>query len=253
MIRLSNYPIVIFFASFLLMCISTAVGVYLRNRSIRNAEDLREDFGVVLGAALTLLGLIIGFTFSMATTRYDQRKNLEEEEANAIGTEYVRADLLPAEASTRAKQLLVRYTELRIEFYKATRRDDLNRINAETTEVQNQLWADVSGPAKAEPNTNTMLAAWGMNDVLNSQGYTQAAWWNRIPRAAWALMFAIGIVSHIMLGYGAHRKSSFLYAILPLLVAISFTLIADIDSPRGGLIRVQPYNLQAFGDSLKQH
>ena len=57
---------------------------------------MREDFGFILAATLTLLGLIIGFSFSMATSRYDQRKNYEEAEANAIGTEYVRADLLPA-------------------------------------------------------------------------------------------------------------------------------------------------------------
>jgi hypothetical protein len=86
--------------------------------------------------------------------------------------------------------------------------------------------------------------------VLNSQGYTQAAWWNRIPRAAWVLMFAIAFVSHLLLGYGAHSRSSFLSIILPLLISIAFLLIADIDSPRGGIIRVQPQNIQAFADSL---
>jgi hypothetical protein len=85
---------------------------------------------------------------------------------------------------------------------------------------------------------------------LNSQGYTQAAWWNRIPRAAWVLMFAIAIVSHVLLGYGAHSRSSFLSIILPLLIAIAFLLIADIDSPRGGIIRVQPQNIEALANSL---
>jgi ABC-type multidrug transport system fused ATPase/permease subunit len=251
MFRFTNYPVLIFFLTFALMWVSAWFGIQLRAKSQKEAEVDQGDFGVILGATLTLLGLIIGFTFSMATNRYDQRKNLEEEEANAIGTEYVRLDLLPAEAATKAKDLLVRYTDLRVEYYQTRRRDELDKVNAETASIQDQLWSTVAAPAKAKPDTNTWLAISGMNDVLNSQGYTQAAWWNRIPRAAWCLMFAIAIVSHIMVGYGSHRKRSFLSVVLPLLVAVSFLLIADIDSPRGGLIRVWPQNLIAFAASLK--
>ena len=250
MIRLTNYPLITFGITFLLMWVSTWAGMYLRKQWRTDSEQVHDDFGVVLGATLTLLGLIIGFTFSMATTRYDLRKSLEEEEANAIGTEYVRVDLLPSDTAAKAKALLVHYTDLRIQFYKTRSLDYLNRINTETSAVQNQLWETVAAPAKAQPTTNTMLAVSGMNDVLNSQGYTQAAWWNRIPRAAWSLMFAIAIVSHVLLGYGAHSRSSFLSIVLPLLIAIAFLLIADIDSPRGGIIRVQPQNLSAFASGL---
>src|SRR5262245_10726477 len=73
------------------------------------AVDDQEGFSTVRNATLTLLGLIIGFSFSMAVTRYDQRKNYEEAEANAIGTEYVRADLLPAEDAGKVRKLLIRY------------------------------------------------------------------------------------------------------------------------------------------------
>ena len=91
-----------------------------------------------------------------------------------------------------------------------------------------------------------------MNDVLNSQGYTQAAWWNRIPVAAWGLMLAIAICCNILVGYGARTaKSKGLLLILPVIIAISFLLIADIDSPRGGLIRVSPQNLVSLAQSLK--
>ena len=82
-----------------------------------------------------------------------------------------------------------------------------------------------------------------MNDVLNSEGYTQAAWWNRIPVAAWALMFGIALFCNGLLGFGARRMEARLFMVLPLVVAISFFLIADIDSPRGGVIRVHPQNL----------
>jgi hypothetical protein len=91
-----------------------------------------------------------------------------------------------------------------------------------------------------------------MNDVLNSQGYTQAAWWNRIPPAAWGMMAAIAICCNLLVGFGARQAKAerTLMLVLPLVVSISFFLIADIDSPRGGIIRVQPQNLVSFAQSL---
>ena len=91
-----------------------------------------------------------------------------------------------------------------------------------------------------------------MNDVLNSQGYTQAAWWNRIPLAAWGLMAAIAICSNVLVGFGARnvKAESFLLPVLPLIVSIAFFLRADIDSPRGGVIRVNPQNLLSLSQSL---
>ncbi len=94
-----------------------------------------------------------------------------------------------------------------------------------------------------------------MNDVLNSQGYTQAAWWNRIPIAAWSLMAAIAICCNLLVGYGVRglKGESILLLVLPLVVSISFFLIADIDSPRGDVIRVKPQNLLSLSESLRAH
>ena len=91
-----------------------------------------------------------------------------------------------------------------------------------------------------------------MNDVLNSQGYAQAAWWNRIPRSAWLLMFAIAICSHVLIGYGAQEAKAErpLLIVLPLVTSIALFLIADIDSPRGGVIRVHPENLMSVAEAL---
>jgi protein-S-isoprenylcysteine O-methyltransferase Ste14 len=91
-----------------------------------------------------------------------------------------------------------------------------------------------------------------MNDVLNSQGYTQAIWWNRIPVSAWSLMVVIAIFCNVMIGYSARSPEvePILPLILPLIVAIAFFLIADIESPRRGLIRVSPQNLLSLSQSL---
>jgi hypothetical protein len=87
------------------------VGDVLRRRIRPLKKDEREDFDTVLAASLTLLALIIGFSFSMAVSRYDQRKNYEEAEANAIGTAYLRADLLSNESAARMRQFLRLYVD----------------------------------------------------------------------------------------------------------------------------------------------
>jgi purine-cytosine permease-like protein len=93
----------------------------------------------------------------------------------------------------------------------------------------------------------------GMNDVLNSEGYTEAAWRNRVPLAAWILLISIAAFCNFLLGYRAHGKTSMLLLVLPIALAIAFFLIADIDSPRSGVIRVYPQNLESLADSLRPH
>jgi hypothetical protein len=112
------------------------------------------------------------------------------------------------------------------------------------------LWSAVTGPASANPTAINAVLVMGMNDVLNAQSYTQAAWWNRIPAAAWALVALISIFCNLLIGYSSHDIKAFLFLILPIALAISLFLIADIDSPRGGLIRVHPQNLESLAASL---
>ena len=92
---LTTHPLVFFAFSFVLMSLAAWIGASVLRRYRPLDDELREDFSVVKSATLTLLALVIGFSLSMAVGRYDQRKNYEEEEANAIGTEFIRADLLP--------------------------------------------------------------------------------------------------------------------------------------------------------------
>jgi lipopolysaccharide export LptBFGC system permease protein LptF len=240
-----NYPLVIFVVTFLVLWLAAWAGSQTNQRRKTLADEgVRDDFGVVQAATMTMLGLIIGFSFSMSTGRYDLRKNYEEAEANAIGTEYVRADLLlPVEEGPRVKALLREYTALRLRFYTAKNWDDIDQIRADTAKVQDELWKAVAATANGQPTVSRSLAVSGMNDVLNSEGYTQAAWWNRIPTGAWCLMFALALFCNWMVGFGAKRHVPRLLTVLPLVVAVAFFLIADIDSPRGGVIRVVPQNL----------
>ena len=105
-------------------------------------------------------------------------------------------------------------------------------MDADTAQLQNEMWLAVQNPALANPTPISALAVWGMNDVLNSQGYTQAAWWNRIPGSAWGLMLGMAVCCNVLVGYGAHGAGvkSGLLPVLPLIAAIAFFLIADIDT-----------------------
>ena len=249
---LPRFPLVVFVVTLALLWTSSWIGTRVLRRRRPLAENVREDLTVMVAATLTLLGLIIGFSFSMAVSRYDQRKNLEEGEANAIGTEYLRADLLPAADATTVKSLLRDYLADRVAFYTVTDPERLRQVTARTSQLQHELWSTVRAAAVAQPSPVAALAVAGMNDVLNSQGYSQAAWWNRLPVAAWGLMVAIAIFSNVLVGYAERNveAGSGLMIVLPLVYAIAFFLMADIDSPRGGLIPVAPQNLTSFLESL---
>ena len=247
-----QHPLLISGAVFIGLWLASLVGSWLHRHNPSAEGELHEDLGILLGATLTLLALIIGFSVSMASNRYDQRKNLEEAEANAIGTEILRADLLsPADAAS-VRSLLGAYLDQRILFYINQDETRQAQIDQSTSQLQTSLWDAVRGPATARPTPVTALVLAGMNDVINSQGYTQAAFWNRIPRPVWWLMAAIALCSSVLFGFRSRdgKAARKLSLVLPLVVSIAFLLIADIDAPRHGLIHVSAQNLENLAKSL---
>jgi hypothetical protein len=249
--NIMNYPALLALVTLVVLSAAAWLGSQMRKRHESQEEMDKDEYGVVLGATLTLLGLLIGFSFSMAISRYDQRKDYEEEEANAIGTEYLRADLLPDSAKSVVQAQLVQYLDLRIKRYQAHASENVTELMDKTTQLQNEMWSTVKNAAVAQRDPISATVVTGMNDVINRQGYTQAARWKRIPEPAWALMITIALFSSFLIGYGERKPLNFTLLIVPLAIAASFLLIADVDSPQGGLIRVAPQNLVSLADSLK--
>ena len=190
----------------------------------------------------------------MAIDRHDKREVLEEAEANAIGTEYLRSDLLPSTTASVVKVLLNSYLDERILYYSKHDQVSIKAINQRTEEIQSALWKELLPVARTQSHAMTALVISGMNDVLNSQGYTQAAWWNRIPYTAWGLMGAIAICANLLVGFGARnfKHNIALFMMFPFVISVSFFLIADIDSPRGGVIKIEPRNLIQLKNTLNQ-
>jgi hypothetical protein len=247
------HPAVLFIVMLVLFVGAVAFGAHALRRVAVLPEDDREDFNVVQTATLTLLALLVGFSLSMAVGRYDQRKNLEEGEANAIGTEYARADLADASIREPMKAALVQYTKLRLADFLTRDPQELERINRDTANLQAELWRMATRVAQDKPTPIGALVVAGMNDVLNSQDYSEAARINHIPLGAWFLMILIAMFGCVVQGYGTKGtlRRGLLIAILPVTVALSLALIADIDSPRGGIIHVQPQNLSRLLQSFQ--
>lgn len=241
-------PLAVFAGSLAAMIVATSAGTWagVRRRRLPVAE--REDYAIVLGATLTLLGLIIGFAFSMAVGRFEQRRDHEEREANAIGTVRLLAELLPAPGAAAFEPILRSYARQRVAFYVARDEAEARSADAGSAQLQDELWKLVSAAARSQPSQPMAVMIEGTTGMFDAQGSAQAAWWDRIPSAAWLMMLLIAVLSTALLGYVARggRQERLLRLVLPLVLAITFGLIADIESPRSGWIHVEPINLRAL-------
>jgi hypothetical protein len=244
-----DFPGFVFITIFALLFLSTWIGEIMR-RNAAKPQDERAGMDLVISAPMSLLFLIIGFSFSMALARYDLRKNCEQAEAIAIGTSYARADLLTPPDALKLRELLKSYLDQRVLFYTTRFADPVAQINAETLRLQPEIRSTVrAGIANVPPPLMGLLLS-GIDDVVNTQRISQAAWLNRIPLAAWVLITSLGCWCCWLIAYRALHKDWLAYLIVPIAVAISVFLIADLDSPRGGAIHVAPLNLVSLSHSL---
>jgi len=138
-----NFPLVVFVCSLLLLTLTVRVAEALRKRAREPKEEGRTDAGLLLSATLTLLYFIIGFSFSMAISRYDLRKNCEKAEAVAIGTAYSAADLLTPADATKVHTLLKRYLDQRVDFYSTRSADRASDADVNTVRLQKELWSAI--------------------------------------------------------------------------------------------------------------
>jgi hypothetical protein len=252
MLWLVDHPVVFFVTTLTLLIVSARVGVAASARGHKLTSADRAEFDLVRNAMFTLLGLMVGFAISMAVSRYDLRKSYEEAEANAIGTEYLRLDLMPPETTAAARALLRTYVDERIAFYLDHNPNRQEKNDEATIATMNALWAAIAPVAKARQTPTDALVASGMNDVLNAQGYTLAAWRNRLPVEVWMLLILIAAGCNFLVGFGAERLSPTTHAVLPIAAALAFLLIADVEGPRNGFVQVSPVNIDDVASSMRE-
>ncbi len=242
---MSVHPFLFFVAVIVLLWIGTLLGGHLRSRRQGSLAEESGSFKTLEGAVLALLGLLLGFTFSMAVSRYDQRKNLEITEAHDIANVWLRSSTLPEPVRAAEQALLVLYLPVRLEFLNAgTDRRRIDASLARTDALQVQMWTVASRYVNGQRDSVSaqyLDALTAMNNITESR---TAAFENRIPIAAWSMLLFIAFIASALVGIGISTRSHALRLILPLVVAAALSLTLDLDSPRSGLIRYHQHSLE---------
>jgi hypothetical protein len=197
-------------------------------------------------ALFAVLGLLLAFTYSMAISRFDDRKQALTAEATSIQTAYLRTQLLPAPLQTTEAALLRQYVDLRL----ASARPDWYRdtgLKNQTHALQQQMWTPAAEASKQDPQSNTLqLFVESLNDLISAQGSRDAARLNHLPGSALYLLFAVSALSLGVLGYRAglgSGRSLVGTVLLVMLIGALLVFILDIDHPYQGLITISQQSL----------
>ena len=230
----------LFISILLVVLLSVEFGYRLgKYRRSRREEEKEAPLGTMVGATLGLLAFILAFTFGLAAARFDTRRQVLLDEANAIGTTYLRAGMLP-ERGDEIRRLLRDYVSTRLQ---AVERGKLGEGILRSENIQQQVWTEAEAVAQKNPNSIVVgLFVQSLNETIDLHAKrVQAGLRSRIPGAIWLGLFAVAALSLATMGYHAGlsgtRRSLAIVA-----VAVTFSvvieLIADLDRPQEGVLRI---------------
>lgn len=213
-------------------------------RLARNAEGLTKGASAAEGAVFALLGLLLAFTFSGAASRFEDRRWFINEEANAIGTAYLRLDLLQEEAQPPLRELLRRYTDYRATVYQdVTSQDEVVARIRKGSELQGEIWKQAMAAMKlpgASPQA-TMLLTPALNEMFDITATRAMATQNHPPHVIFMLLAVLSLVGALLVGYSTSTnkdRSWFHHVTFALAITMAIYVIVDLEYPRLGLIRV---------------
>jgi hypothetical protein len=245
------------FGLFLGMLLFLEIGRRIAVRRMKeDSGTAGEGVGAVDGAVFALLGLLIAFTFSGASSRFDTRRQLIVEETNHVGTAYLRLDLLPAELQPALRESFRRYLDARIEVYRklpdiVAAKESLAKAN----ELQKQIWRQAVAASRAEgaaPTASVLLLP-ALNAMIDITTTRTMATLMHPPVVVFAMLFGLALAASLLAGYGmtGSKVRSWLHMLgFALVVAVAVYVILDIEYPRLGLIRVDAFD-QALVDLRK--
>jgi hypothetical protein len=221
---------------------ATALGVFLGHRVRHLSESLKEPFGILQGALLGLIGLLLAFGLSLAVSRYEDRRANIVTEANAIGTTYLRAQTLPEPIRSRSLDLLVNYTRSAIRISDQVPGSDEAREAAAVEErIQRQLWGLAGQALEMAPTASApRLYVETLNEMIDAETVRVTALSNRVPTAVLVLAvlgsaLALGLLGAYLAIAG---RGVLAVSLASALVAFLLLVTADLDRPTRGMIRV---------------
>lgn len=224
--------------------------------SERYGAASKSQLSTLQGALLGLLALLLAFSFAMAESRYELRRQLVVEDSDAIGTAYLRSQTLPEPYRDDIARLLREYVEARLEFF-TLRLDDakLEIIDERARQVQRELWTKTLAVEQKNPSpVPTGLFITSLNEVFDVYAKRESAHSNHVPEVVLWLLFFVTIGAMEFVGYvcGVERLRSFSRTFgIALLLSLVILVIIDLDRPRRGLIEVSQKSMVDLRASLK--
>jgi hypothetical protein len=239
------------------MLLSTEAGRRLRVRRLRASQAESTGFGAVQGAVFGLMGLVMAFTFSGAASRFDHRRDLTVEEANDIGTAYLRIELLPEAARGPLQDKFREYVDARLQTYRVG--PDVVRISQllqQTAQHQGQIWKMAVAAIDHAPSPPVAaLILPSLNDMFDIVTTRTAATQMHPPAVVWVMLGGLALVCSLLVGYdlGAVGRDWLHLFTFALLFSLTLYVIIDMEYPRVGLIRVTAIDrvLQDVRDSMR--
>ncbi len=228
-------------AIFVLLEVGRRIGIHRRRV---DPEGSSSGLGALEGAVFGLMGLLLAFTFSGAATRFDGRREMIGREANAIGTAYLRIDLLPAAAQPALRQDFRDYLDLRLRIFRVVRKDYKAALQdfAESTNLQTKIWNEAVAACQQQssPAVTTLVLS-SMNDMIDISTTRLVAQQTHPPEVVFYGLGMLVLATSLLAGYGmaGGKKRSFMHmTVYAVIMACTLYVILDLEYPRFGLIRI---------------
>ncbi len=253
----ASWTVSLAFALFLGMTLSLELGYRIGRRDGQDQATPHQGVGALEAAIFALLGLLLGFAFVSAISRLDARRTLIVDEANAIGTAYLRIDLLPVASQPDIRALFREYLEARLRVYeKISDRDEIDRRIAVAAQLQRRIWAHALAAAPQDPTRDTRVVVPALNQMIDITTARTVALRTRLPTLILVLLIAVAILSALMGGYAMAergKRSPLHITLYSVAVTVTIYAVLDLDNPRFGLIRLDAAErvLRELHDSIR--
>jgi hypothetical protein len=212
---------------------------------IQEDPHRKEQMVAIRDGLFVLVSLLLGFTLALAVPRFNERRSLLVEEADAIKTAYLRASLLPLPYSNHAEEQLRHYVDARLDWDAAARNpDQLAQASIRAEQIQTDLWKDVTELTKTDRSGVMATYVNSLNEIIELDDKRLAALENRIPITIWLMILSVSLIAVFARGLTLGRRFWLTLALAPITIALVVALIADLDTPSAGLIRLDNRAMQ---------
>jgi hypothetical protein len=248
-----NHPWELGFLLAVILALALELGFRLGAYSqILQDPNRKEQMGTIRDGLFLLVSLLLGFTLALAAARFAERRSLLVEEAVSIGTTYLRAGTLPQPYRDHSRNLFREYVDARLDL------DNAGLDAARFTEasnrskhIQEELWTDAAAVAQNDRTAVTAAYMNSLNETIDLQEKRIAALENRVPGAMWILIASVSVIAVFSRGLTLASRFWLTLVIVPITIAIVVALIADLDAPSSGLIRLDQRAMQRLKSDLK--